>query len=128
MELFFFWLIFAIVVGAVASARGRSGPGWFLLSMIISPLLGVILVALLPSRRGEPTYDTHVKCEMCAELVLREARKCKHCGHVFTQTAGEAERAGRENRVAGAEAAHEYRGEAGYGAGRRIAEAIKPKP
>lgn len=24
--------------------------------------------------------DTHVKCPDCAELVLREAKKCKHCG------------------------------------------------
>jgi len=24
--------------------------------------------------------ETHVKCPDCAELVLREAKKCKHCG------------------------------------------------
>jgi len=24
--------------------------------------------------------DTHVKCPDCRELVLKEARKCKHCG------------------------------------------------
>lgn len=26
------------------------------------------------------TPDTHVKCPDCRELVLRDARKCKHCG------------------------------------------------
>lgn len=26
------------------------------------------------------TLDSHVKCPDCRELVLRDARKCKHCG------------------------------------------------
>jgi hypothetical protein len=83
MELFIFWLIFAAVVGVIASSRGRSGFGWFLISVLISPLLGVLLVALLPSLKpapGAPTPETHVKCPDCAELVLKEARVCKHCG------------------------------------------------
>lgn len=83
MEIFLFWLLFSIVVGAVASSRGRSGFGWFLLAMLISPLLAIIFVALAPSRAkpaGAPTPATHVKCPDCAELVLREAKVCKHCG------------------------------------------------
>ena len=28
----------------------------------------------------KPTPETHVKCPDCRELVLREARVCKHCG------------------------------------------------
>lgn len=27
--------------------------------------------------------DEEKKCPMCAELIKREARKCKHCGHEF---------------------------------------------
>ena len=27
-----------------------------------------------------PDPKTHVKCPECRELVLRDARKCKHCG------------------------------------------------
>lgn len=27
-----------------------------------------------------PTPDTHVRCPDCRELVLKEARVCKHCG------------------------------------------------
>jgi uncharacterized membrane protein YhdT len=85
-----FWLFFAIIVGVVASIRGRSGFGWFLLSCIISPLLAIIVVALLPSKKAQaieaqalrdiPTPDSHVKCPDCAELVTKEARVCKHCG------------------------------------------------
>lgn len=36
--------------------------------------------ALIPAGLNEPTAETHVKCPDCAELVRREARKCKHCG------------------------------------------------
>lgn len=28
----------------------------------------------------DPTPETHVKCPDCAELIRKEARKCKHCG------------------------------------------------
>lgn len=29
---------------------------------------------------GEPTYETHVKCPDCAEIIKKEAKVCKHCG------------------------------------------------
>ena len=29
---------------------------------------------------GAPTPETHVRCPECRELVIRDARKCKHCG------------------------------------------------
>ena len=79
------WLIFAIVVGVGADSRGRSGIGWFFLSVLISPLLAFVLLVLLPSLKsaggaGAPTPETHVKCPDCRELVLKDARVCKHCG------------------------------------------------
>lgn len=83
MEIFFFWFVFAIGVGVIASSRGRDGFGWFCLAMLISPLIAVVIVALIPSLKaapGAPTPRTHVKCPDCAELVLAEARVCKHCG------------------------------------------------
>jgi hypothetical protein len=27
-----------------------------------------------------PTPETHIKCPDCRELILRDARVCKHCG------------------------------------------------
>jgi hypothetical protein len=50
VELLLFWLIFAGAVGFIASQRGRSGFGWFLLSAVISPLIAVLVLALIPSR------------------------------------------------------------------------------
>lgn len=32
----------------------------------------------------DPTPDTHVKCPDCRELVLMDAKKCKHCGATLT--------------------------------------------
>lgn len=85
MEFAIFWLIFAIICGIFAAQRGRSGFGYFLLSMIISPLLCFLLIAVLGPKHPaqeiiRPTSETHVKCPDCAEFVLKEAKKCKHCG------------------------------------------------
>lgn len=30
--------------------------------------------------QNAPTPETHVRCPECRELVIRDARKCKHCG------------------------------------------------
>ena len=49
--LIIFWLAFAIAVGMFASIRRqRSGLGWFLLALFISPLLAIIFVAILNER------------------------------------------------------------------------------
>src|SRR2546428_7083239 len=80
---FMFWLVFSVVVAIGAAGRGRHGPGWFLLSMVISPLLAFLLLMMLPSRSksaGAPETQELRKCPECAELILREAKKCKHCG------------------------------------------------
>jgi hypothetical protein len=46
--IFLFWIAFSIVVGMFASIRrDRSSLGWFLLALIISPLLAGTFVAIL---------------------------------------------------------------------------------
>ncbi len=54
MELFLFWLILSIVVGIFAGTKNRSGFGWFLLSLFISPIITLILLAILPRRGSTP--------------------------------------------------------------------------
>lgn len=87
MEFGFIWFGLALVVGIYAARRGRSGTGWFLLAVLISPLIaGLLCLALGPKASAAdagPSPDTHVKCPDCRELVLRDARKCKHCGCVL---------------------------------------------
>jgi hypothetical protein len=104
MELILLWVVFAVVVGIAAGVRGRSGFGWFILSLLLSPLIGLILVLVLPNkaalraveaanreaatqaaalaaRIGDPISEaTHTRCPDCREAVRREAVVCKHCG------------------------------------------------
>jgi hypothetical protein len=48
MDLFLVWIVLSIVAGVMASNRGRSGFGWFLISCLLSPLIGLLLLAILP--------------------------------------------------------------------------------
>jgi hypothetical protein len=85
VEIFLFWFVASIVVGIWAGNRGRNGAGWCLLSLLISPLLTFLI--LLVIGKNEQAVEAEAietggmrKCPMCAELVKREAVKCKHCG------------------------------------------------
>jgi len=83
MEIFLFWFLFSIAVGVFAGNKGRSGFGFFMLSMLLSPLIGVIFaiaVENLNNKVGRPHPDTHVRCPDCREFVYKDASKCKHCG------------------------------------------------
>ena len=44
MEIFIIWLLLAGGVGYLAHTRGRSGFGYFLLAVGLSPLIGLIVV------------------------------------------------------------------------------------
>ena len=46
MEIVIFWVIFALVVSFIAINKGRSGMGFFILSILLSPLLGLIIVLI----------------------------------------------------------------------------------
>lgn len=88
MEIIIGWLVFSLVAAWIASSKGRSGFGIFVLSVLLSPLVGII-VALVMQRADkiEATQVVHGgvsrefwKCPFCAEAVRFEALKCKHCG------------------------------------------------
>jgi len=44
---FLFWLMLAAGVGALASSRGRSGFAFFLLAVLLSPLIGLVVVLVM---------------------------------------------------------------------------------
>jgi hypothetical protein len=74
----------AIVVGVAASSRGRTPGGWFLLALVVSPLIAGLLVLVLPNlqlqrARAAELQDSRT-CPYCAELIKAEAVVCKHCG------------------------------------------------
>lgn len=93
MEFFLIWFFFSVIVGIMASKRQRSGFLYFLLCLVLSPLLIGILVLVLGNAKARPIPvtvvspvpnpgegDEQTRCPECRELVRIDARKCKHCG------------------------------------------------
>jgi heme/copper-type cytochrome/quinol oxidase subunit 2 len=87
------WVVLVIMLyflpTFVAKSRHhRSGDAITLLNLVLGWTVLGWLVALIWAATGDvetaankaPSPDTHVKCPDCAELVLKEARVCKHCG------------------------------------------------
>ena len=93
MEFFVLWVGLSVVIAAMAHNRGRSGFGWFWLSLLISPLVALIAVLVAGEHKeaidGRALADgTMRKCPQCAELVRVEAKICKHCrSDISTETA-----------------------------------------
>ena len=66
------WLVVAGIVGAVASSRGRSPFGFFLLSAVFSPVLG--LIVLLVSKNLAQEAEREVERKRDHELQLEQIR------------------------------------------------------
>ncbi|MEW6543473.1 MAG: hypothetical protein AB1411_07670 [Nitrospirota bacterium] len=66
------WVLLALAVGVLARREfGRSGPGWFFLALVLTPLAGLLLFVLPPARRP---------CPFCAEPIKPLAVVCRFCG------------------------------------------------
>lgn len=53
MAILIVWVFCSFIVAAAAGARGRSGVGWFLLAMVVSPILALVFVLVIPNLRDE---------------------------------------------------------------------------
>ena len=48
-----FWLGVSGAIAFVAKARERSAIGWYLISLLLSPIIAAIIIAMLPNPREE---------------------------------------------------------------------------
>ncbi|WP_070414677.1 zinc ribbon domain-containing protein [Pseudomonas lundensis] len=89
MEYLIVWLAAAGVCAYFAKQKGRSVGGWFVLGFLL-PVVALVILWVLPSLGFDDAKSQEIarkygvssryrKCPECAELVQREATKCKHC-------------------------------------------------
>lgn len=78
------WLICAIGAGAIASSKGRSGFGYFMLGLLI-PFIGLLISIGMAPRQGSAGAEQRgpkdfVLCWSCNKPRRMDAVQCKHCG------------------------------------------------
>ena len=71
MEIFICWMVLSIAAGLFAEVRrNRSGVGWFILALIISPLLAGIFVAILKELPSKKNIQNYIENEMADGRML----------------------------------------------------------
>ena len=65
------YIIFCIIVGAAASNRGRSGIGYFFISLLLSPLIGFIIILVLGENKNIRKDRLYEEAEIKETVALK---------------------------------------------------------
>ena len=91
MELILLWGFCAIVSACIASGKGRSGFGWFILGALFGPL-AMIAVGLMGKVSAQPELPPDTKlCPFCHKQIRSIATECRWCGKKIPQKDAEEE-------------------------------------
>ena len=80
--IFIIWLALCFVIAYGASQRGRSAVGWFFISALLSPIIGIIILVCLPKIVPEPVKHKNFVADeddeqLEAFIKWREEKKAK---------------------------------------------------
>jgi hypothetical protein len=84
MTFIIIWICLGIVGAMIASNKGNSGCGGFVLGVLLGPI-GLLITFFSSDNddvKRQKTGDTK-KCPYCAEYVKADAIVCKHCGRTL---------------------------------------------
>lgn len=87
MELVIFVIILAVIPGMIANKKGRSFAAWWVYGLLVWPIALVHALLLDPQKIVET--DALRPCPFCAELIKKQATKCRYCQSTVEAITGE---------------------------------------
>lgn len=74
------WAVMAGLVAWMATNRGRSGLAWFLVSVLLSPLIAFFALVLMPNQKKAEPAPASGACPRCQTPRVSGQRVCAGCG------------------------------------------------
>ena len=82
----FFMIMFSIIIGIWANKRGRTGFGWGVLALLISPLIAGIILVILTNLKEEQDLEDAIKAEQNKQDNIAEQEAMKISSHSFAES------------------------------------------